>query len=385
MKAEALNQVPEESGNPLDRLTPRKRPDAERFSLENVEHDFIRRYHPQFVASGGEHLVYEIPGRPDIVVKAEKLPLVDIARWNQSHKLPANAYSKYAKEYGETILVEDRKRMATLRKIFGRHVVNQKKFFVKVPVTQKIMEDCLKKLESDTPVPLGVTEAWTYVTIQPRVRELADPDRLDLLAGREEIHAMNRIREEPEFRDLYRRVTQPLLNAEQARRMDFDTDAFLDLIDQPGLDELVDRMETDKGLRAAVRDFVEKTMAFAEQTGDVFDFVGSDNIIFVQRADGSWDYRLVDPFMQEFMHTLAQARRVLEKAETDPNLSDAEWNLLLHAVDFTRYINGLGRLVGSKKFLTFLPAEHSDTDVLPILMHPFMPQKFPLQAFRKAA
>jgi hypothetical protein len=39
------------------------------FNLEGIDHELIVKYEPKFLARGGEHIVYDIAGHPDIVVK----------------------------------------------------------------------------------------------------------------------------------------------------------------------------------------------------------------------------------------------------------------------------------------------------------------------------
>src|SRR3989344_773478 len=45
------------------------------YEIDQVEHDLVSRYQPKFLAKGGEHIVYEVPEHPDIVVKVSTGPL----------------------------------------------------------------------------------------------------------------------------------------------------------------------------------------------------------------------------------------------------------------------------------------------------------------------
>jgi hypothetical protein len=57
--------------------------------------------------------------------------------------------------------------------------------------------------------------------------------------------------------------------------------------------ELLDQAATDAQLSAVLKDFTERTMAYSQETGEILDLAGADNVT-VFRKDGTWRYRLVD-------------------------------------------------------------------------------------------
>ncbi|MCC6563335.1 hypothetical protein IT087_00405, partial [Candidatus Uhrbacteria bacterium] len=86
-----IERFPKNSPTPSESEAPvtgvRRRPRSEDqayYALDKSGSEFIDRYHPEYLAQGGEHFVYEIPRRPNVVVKAEKRAMFNILKEDPS-------------------------------------------------------------------------------------------------------------------------------------------------------------------------------------------------------------------------------------------------------------------------------------------------------------
>ena len=73
------------------------------YELHSIEHELVSKYQPKFLAKGGEHIVYKIPGHPELVVKASTRSLKKIIEWNLEHGQPVDSLpsklEQHAREY----------------------------------------------------------------------------------------------------------------------------------------------------------------------------------------------------------------------------------------------------------------------------------------------
>lgn len=368
-------------GSPEQESGVRRKPvsDLEKFGLAESEHPLAKRYAPVYLGHGGEHLVYRIPGRPGVVVKANKKVLYDTLAQDPSSYELEDVKGSGALRQANLELEKERKLQVLLRRFFGQeHLLSQKKYLTKVPVTKTILEEIERQFDPDTQewgaIPDEAREAWTIVTVQ-RKQDMPEGETECPKSSYPEIRLVKKQRYKDELlRSEYAVTTDALMRGDRAEEIAGDD--FVDMIGSVQLRRFAERLRIDPGLREATRDFTERAIAFAEATGEILDVVGMNNIVFFKRA-GHWTYKLIDPLYPFADHVLERARTVYAgkqdygklEEEDKKKLEKEDMNALVHGVVFTRLINGLALLVNEEEkkkpeserklapYIDFLPAE----------------------------
>ena len=348
-----------------------KRPDRsleQKLGFADAEHALSEKYMPHFLAEGGENIVYEVPGHPDIVLKGSKKVLYDI--------LSDPKGETHALNEAKNRIDRERMLQGKLREHFGaEHLLRQKQFLMKVPVTREILAHAERNYLPfyRRTIPQNKREAWTYVTIQKKQElkkgsyenpkaENINPQKL----------ARNSITElsstspsffNPRAREDFEEVSENLLRGERAQHISGAD--FSELVGSRPLNRLLHRMKGDDGLREAVKNFVENCVHFAEDTGEIIDFVGEDNIVFFKK-DGRWTYKLLDPLFPFYDHVLEDARKIFveTKGEGIHEMDTDKSNKLTQVFVFVRMVNGLAVASGAGASLDFLPEELLKNDTL---------------------
>lgn len=315
-------------------------------------HELVLQYAPEYLDEGGENIVYGIPGRPDIVVKA--------SRYGMFESLTSDPSTVRAESVGENKVLKQMKREISkdsgyaktrreLVEYFGRkHVTPQKKFLIKVPVTPEELDDMRKRYATffgvDVP---DAEEAWTYVTVQRREKfgtanhASANVGNLEHNLLREGLH------KNKNHMQTYRRLQSALVWNEG----EITNEEIVTVINTYGIRMLAIKVKQEPSLKAALKDFVEKAIRYAGETGEIIDIAGRDNISFIKEK-GEWTYKLLDPVYPFEDQVLEKSRRYYA-AKPD---SAHESNVLLQGINFVRGLNALAQLSGSEKRLEFLPA-----------------------------
>lgn len=334
--------------------------DESPLSVDQVKHELSQRHQPKFLGRGGEHLVYEIPAHPEVVVKADKKSMAQILAWNRKHGLADATDSEEAKRYREDVLSQQRKTFRVLREVFGsEHVLPQKKFFMKVPVTSEVLKDAEDTVSLENlSVPKDAHEAWSMVTVQRRTRAMEDPWCMTFGGNNVEMRNFQQLLK-PKFQLRYGQVTDPLMNAETAKESDLSADEFMDLLKSAELDDLLVQAEKDQDLRATIRDCMEKCVAFAERTGEMLDIMGKNNVLFYRKEDEKWTYLFVDPLYGLDQKVLEKGRAAAKQRIAGEPIGAYEQNAIVQGINFTRMVNGVGKVAGSKRFYSFVDAQPS--------------------------
>lgn len=55
------------------------------FNVSETGHEVVSKFHPEFLARGGEHVIYTVPEHPDVVVKAVAETITSGIRSNTEH------------------------------------------------------------------------------------------------------------------------------------------------------------------------------------------------------------------------------------------------------------------------------------------------------------
>lgn len=311
------------------------------YGLDGVEHDFVQKYQPKFLAKGGEHIVYETSGHPDIVVKVAVEPLKKIINWNAEHDLPIGSLPKEIEPRVQEYIKQEAERYQQMKTYFGAgHVLNQKKFLVKIPITDNI----LNNLYEGHP-PIKGDETWGVVMVQKRAEELDDPKRLTLVAGYAE---QGQVKEEDWNAATDHFVFGKNIEAQPSR------DYLLTVQSNEKLKVLLERAEADEQLRESLKELVEKSISYTQETGEILDLIGEDNVV-LSKKDGEWTYRLVDALYPHNARMVEKTKAVMLKLSIGKAIDEGEQNILMNAFNYVRTINGLAEKLGVEKRLNIIP------------------------------
>lgn len=300
----------------------------------------VSKRRPKFLAAGGERLVYEIPGHPAVVVKVAIRPLEKTIALNAARGRPLDALpAEWKRRAAKDLRGEVARRRRLIARFGAEQVPAQRDLLAKVPVCGRMA----RALRKDGPPP--PKEAWTVVSVQKRVAALADPQRLRIAAGYAE-HG-------PVPEALYVRATEHLVfGMHPAERI--DRRRFLQIQSHPDLKALLAKAGRDGGLRRAIREWAERTIAHVAATGELFDLAGKDNIVFFRRG-GAWTCALVDVRDPGAPGSLARVRNLLFKLAGRREIGAREAVALLNLFNFVRTVNGLAELTGSRERIRLVP------------------------------
>jgi len=315
------------------------------YSLDNLDNDLVLHYQPKFVARGGEHLVYEIPDHPGVVVKIRIGKLKKLLEHNYEGGQPLDSLSPEIQSQADSLLETERNRYQKLREHFGReHVPSQRKYLLKVPITEDIVRSFY-----DGQLPVSPVEVWSVAMIQKRISELDEP-HLSLTSGYAE-HS------EP-VPKTYRKANEFLI---EGKKLDtpFSTEDFLSVQSNEWLGNIVEQSEADEGLKNTLKNLVNKIISYTTDTGEILDLAGKDNIILHQE-NGSWSYTLVDARYPGTNNMVETVKMILLKNESGDKLSDSEKNNLLNTINYVRTVNGLAEQLGISDRIHIIPEELSN-------------------------
>jgi len=236
-----------------------------------------------------------------------------------------------------------------IKAYFGaEHVLNQKKFLLKVPMTEKMLKEIYGGW-----APPASGEVWGVVMIQKRA-ELEGSDNLSLdTAGYAEDRALPR--------ETYEESTRHLLYGDESLGMS-GKEALLGLLGSDGdnMRSLIARAEHDKELGDTLKDLTEKMISYFEKTGMVFDMVGDDNIA-VMKENGYWTYKFVDAIYPGTGDMRASAQKTVLDLAQGEVVDKPSRNDLMNTLNFVRTVNGLAEFTGSEKRIRIIPDEVYDT------------------------
>lgn len=329
----------------------------EKYSLlEAADHDMVRRYKPQFLARGGEHIVYELPDRPNVVVKVDARVMQMVQEWNAEHDLPLDAMDPAILPYAERYLRIHRERQLRLSEYFGfNNVPRIHQTLAKVPVTRQIIAE----VHHGNP-PKGsdaVGEAWAIVRVQRKLPELASAERKTVVSGYAEYGTPDP--------DAYARVTAGLL---EDAKTNYSKEELESLFPEK-FRTLLATLESEPGLRDAMTELVKNSERYSRETNEILDLAGSDNISVFKDGDG-WHYRLVDALYPSggAEDMVGKTKAAAKKAAEGVALSEYEKNCLLNGINYARTMNALAERLGLKERVDVIPEEaRGKVDYLAIL------------------
>jgi hypothetical protein len=321
--------------------------------LEGMVHPLLEKYPASYLAKGGEHFVFEVekadaPERMrDVVIKAS----IKHTRWLERYgaDTPENLErlpDGIQKKMKELIRI-DRKKYMTFTSYFGRKNVSpQRKFLMKVPMSEATTKIVFGKSE------MAPKEAWTVVTVQKRAKELEpeyEEKRFDLGATYVEMR-------ENIDTDAYAEVSARLFSGDPESKQEKAED--LSFIDERTQD-LLNFAVREPSLKEALIDFVQKAIAYTEDTKEILDLVGNDNVFFVydKMPDGSrkWRYKIVDGYSaREISQLVVEAEKAVSKFVTKREMDGSGAADYMNVANYARTINAMAGHLGIPERLHLL-------------------------------
>jgi hypothetical protein len=342
------------------------------WEVSEINHPTILKYKPNFLGSGGEHVVYEVQGHPDVVVKARKDFLKKFVKLNidlmkKGMSVKDNLAEYQTNERVLQYLKNQRERYKSLRSHFGdSHVPKQKEFVVKVPVTKEILveifdgnlDEITPYIDTQDPIQKSL-EVITIAMVQERVEELNNPDKISFnfkYAEKKDLSENNEDGLDPESYFLLTKglvfgsvsIGDPNTTHEKL------SSAFLEVQSTEEIDKLLELGKDDEDLREVLSSLVDKIISFSKESGEILDLAGEDNTILFKK-DGKWDFILVDARYPGVSILLPKAKEIIRKLSLMITIDPQELNDLVNVLNFVRTINGLALILGLPSRIDIVP------------------------------
>ncbi len=155
------------------------------------------------------------------------------------------------------------------------------------------------------------------------------------------------------YTDRYVRVTRQLvLDCEEDGVRQAGREEFLETQRSKPLAQLLNATRRDAGLRNVMREFVERAIAYSNDTGEIVDILGEgDNVVLRREADG-WTVRMLDP-LHPCEKPLVNLRFALTMlSESGPHDDVRTYAITaINGLNYVRTMNGLARVLNIQKRL----------------------------------
>ena len=316
----------------------------------------VERYHPEFIARGGDHLVYRVPNHPDVVVKASWRKIKDIVHhcYQEDNVMSEEDVRAYAEAEYTHDIAQKNVEAKDLRTYFGsEHTLPERRYLMQVPITAEMLHELYKDDYLDRPLPKAaerVDSVWTHVSVQRYTEAVENQKRLAFCFGNyPEWSHVNHIE--------YEKITTALLDSNSGQ---ISTEQFLQLQDlskEKYLTRLVTETETDESLKMALADFVKHAIRYTSEKGQTLALAGEDNVVFYEKG-GKWTYLLVDatPVPAELIYN-----RAAEIVSDGSQMSESDKPMVVRGLNYVRVINGVAMALGISDRL---PMPHMTHDQL---------------------
>ena len=303
------------------------------------------QYKPRFLAMGGEHAVFNVRGGDGSVVVKANLPQIAEFQQEAVHAgLPADGLTELSQFSAERALKHTKARNVLLQKHFGRsRMLPSRQSLERVPVNEEVLREAYGGKVPDAVK--GATEAWTVVTMQRKAKELSGP-HLDIAPNYAEKYGAKH----PES---YQRATDALVELREDVEL---SDEDVEKVFAPAFADLLQRAEKSPALKEMLKDFVERAIAYTNDTGDILDIAGSNNIV-ISEKNGKLRYRLLDVHLAADNIANWAKDALTRHAKDGAKPSMFEQGAVLNALSYTRGVNMLARRTGSKARLDIVPPE----------------------------
>lgn len=301
------------------------------YALDGVDHPFCKRWSPEVIGRGGEHVVYRSRVEPSVVLK------VNIDLLERSVRSPGGETEKETRRYAETTGA----RVAAMSRHFsGCTVPDLKLECLEVPVTPGMLLWQFRDAIPEAP-PRSVLAS---VAFQEYVPALLLDGALSITSG----YAEKRIHDLEILTNTNRLLLDREAPTEEA------SEAFRTGQMEKDVCKLLDKATTDPELRAVLESFVAETCSYCDATDETLDLAGSGNVS-VSQLDGRWRCFLPDALYPGRERMLAKTREVVSKAVGGHEIDGGDANILMNGLNFVRTVNGLAHVLGMPQRLAVAP------------------------------
>jgi hypothetical protein len=129
---------------------------------------------------------------------------------------------------------------------------------------------------------------------------------------------------------------------------DFNLEIFLQF--EPSFDDVFKKIDQNKPLQNALKDFLIKVKLYYKKTDRFLDLRGKDNVIFYATEKG-WDYRVGSVIKHE---TGTDFKRMISEISNNPesiNLSFENWTMIFYVPSWIRGLNALAKKLKMNKII----------------------------------
>jgi hypothetical protein len=303
--------------------------------LEGVEGDDLAdRYKPTFLGMGGEHMVFAIEDHPNVVAKVDYVKLRRMIQMNHEVGAPLDHIDPSMMSRVREVLDEDVRRSRELRQHFPETTLRERVYLQCIPLNRALAAEAFTDQDPVTAmVPEETTAVATLVRIQRRAPEHAiDDDALSLSF---------RYQEQQDSVDVqqYNKINAALVDNEGM----FDQSSWRTTLSEEGA-ALIDAAKQSAEAHKALRDFVEKAMHYARETGEGLDLAGSGNVTFF-KEDDTWRYLLLDA-KYPAPKLIDEARTAFIAWNDGEKLDKRSASILMNSLNMTKLLNGFAATLG---------------------------------------
>ncbi|MEK7094747.1 MAG: hypothetical protein AAB886_01400 [Patescibacteria group bacterium] len=310
------------------------------------ESELVRKYKPKFLGMGSEHIVFELEGRPNLVLKVSKRDVRDSLIYNRRNGLAPDSKSEHTTGWMARAVESERDEYALLRNYFGEDMLQEAITTMPVPVTADML-----KLSSGThdPVPdeimkwfgSGTRDINTIVRVQKKAKRemLVEGGAAPILSAYFELNR------EACPDDKYVEVFGALIDGNG----EFERENIPFIFGARAVRELSGNID-DEDFLQMLRTFAEKAQLYTEISGRTFDLAGINNAnAYKDEKTGRWRMTLLD-IRNPAIHTkdFERAKRLLyDFASRRREFTDYEAILLMNVLGYLRVVNAIADLTGA--------------------------------------
>lgn len=294
----------------------------------------IEHYQPELIGYGNDHFVYSVDGHPDVVIKVNRESIRFALQYCIKNRLTIDDYAQ--DEAAQTAMRERVNefeiRQQQLVAHFGKeHCLSNRYVQLRIPTIPSFYNNM--SLADTANIP---DELLVVATVQKK--STAN------FSGQDSIHARH-THDDPDVHAYTSYTTAALTEptAPLARPM------------QPDLNRA--------GVKEAIKDFVQKAIAYTNETGYILDLNGVNNVVLTDKND-KLTYILIDAMFpaHNWQNVISDVSQIIkEKAQNiDKEIPPDNKHKVRMAANYIRFINELANASGATERLNHLATDDVD-------------------------
>lgn len=319
-------------------------------AMGKIDSPVIEHYNPKYLSGGGEHLVFEIPGRDKVVAKINHMLL-----GAQLEFVARRGIGPTYDSYLQGLVEQKAKVRMRLNNYFPGHLLSERDTVGTIPVSQDLIAEVFP--DSAESINSAIKTELTDIKTIIRIQEKLPPEAIDTKTARSfNFRRLEFVRNisATDYEELseYLIGPKPDVSDEEMRKL------FIDIAG-PEIRGLYELAIQHEDIEKAIEDFLTRAAKYTNETGNILDLSGRNNVIFFD-DDGQPTYLMPDVVypssdtannsMEVFQVDLSRLRGQYSKPST----------LLIDTLNYTRTINGLCELLGLPDRISILSKEAID-------------------------